>query len=265
MMISLVYVDENLASSIALRYAGALANLTGMAIQPIHVEEPDHKSHSSGSGWVRRSWEQGLVAAGRQEVERLLRTEKVDCRLAGVPKVLVGDRQAEILDELQRFSYDLYIEGYLNTASVNDFYALLGSQLYRKMDRPALVVKNLVPLDRVLLLTNESVDCTRLIPCFTRLFQDAPVIVDLLYYKFREGGSVQLEDRSEAGSYLDNAEAVLAEAGRKADKVQVIQGSPEQVVDHLRSYGLVVSTFPSRKSPRYELLAMLPNPLLLCR
>jgi hypothetical protein len=262
---SLIYIDENLASSMALRYAVLLANLIDMALQIIHVVEPEDKDQSFGTGWTRRSWEHGLQEAGLQEVNRLLKTERIDCHFLGDPIVRVGDRESELLSEVGHHAYDLYIEGYLNTANVHDFYALTGSRLYRKISCPILVVKNLVPLERVLVLTGEGVDSSQLLSCFTRLFNPGSTLVDFLHFRFHENGDPVWGAESEAEGHFKDVETVLSDRGWTISSKRIVCGTPEQVADLLRDYGLVVSIFPTRKCPYYELLAMLPNPVLLCK
>ena len=262
---SLIYIEENLASSMALRYASQLANLIGMALQVIHVKEPKDKNQSFGTGWARRSWEHGLEEAGLQEVDRLLKTERIDCRFLGDPLVRVGDKDTELLSEMSHYSYNLYIEGYLNTPNVRDFYALTESRLYRKMNCPALVVKNLVPLDRVLVLKAEGVDSIQLLSCFTRLFDPGSVPVDFLYFRFHENGAPVWGTEGEAGSHFEDVRGLLSDKGWTITNKRIVCGTPEQVADLLRDYGLVVTTFPTRKCPLYDLLAMLPNPVLLCK
>ncbi len=196
MKTALIYIEENLASSMALRYTSRLANLIDLALQVIHVEEPENKNHF-GTGWTRRTWEHGIEEAGLQEVDRLLKTERIDCRFLGSPVVRVGDRDSELLSEMSHHPYNLYIEGRLNTASVRDFYSLLGSRLYRKMTCPSLIVKNLVPIDRVLLLAAEGVDPDQLTSCFSRLFDPESIPVDLLYFHFQENDSPVWEQEHE--------------------------------------------------------------------
>ena len=60
MLRALVALESDLASSIALRYACQMANIVGMALQTIHVEDADAEGHAPGTGWVRRSWEKAL-------------------------------------------------------------------------------------------------------------------------------------------------------------------------------------------------------------
>jgi hypothetical protein len=104
-----------------------------------------------------------------------------------------------------------------------------------------------------------------LIAQFSKIFQGAAIDLELIYYKFQEGKELLLLDKSEAGSVLTEAEELLGAAGLVVGSSKVLCGSPEQGGDYLGNCGLVVSTFPTRKSPRMELLANAPAPLLLCR
>ncbi len=263
---SLIYLDEDLPSSIALRFAAEQANKTSGRLQVFHVEDPGKKA-APGTGWVRRSWEQGLVKAGLDEVHRLLKTEKVNCPHVGSPKVLVGQRDDEVLNELRHGVYDLYIEGYLNTSSIKDFFHLLNSRRFQNITCPVMLVKNMVPVHNILILAGEAVPFEALIPCFGKIYEtfDGHLDITLLYYQFREEKELVFQERKEAGSYLDRAESMLAAAGWEDIECQVVQGTPEQAAVYMRNYGLVISTFPSRQTPRAELLALLSNPMLLCK
>lgn len=267
MIKTLLSLDENLASSIALRYACQQANiLPAMKLQAIHVEEPDNnKKHSIGSGWVRRTWEKGLEAAGIDEVNRLLKTENVNCPFVGPPKVFVGERQGEILEELVIGGYDMYMEGDLNTTVVADFNDLITSDLYRKSPCPVMIVKNLITSNCVGLLCGDDVDHHKLIENYLKVYKGSDLDIELLYYKFQEQDTVIFQDKEEAGSILTEAAKVLEAAGMQAKRIQVLSGSPERVGDYLRNYFLIASTFPSRKGPRLELLAHVLAPVFLCR
>lgn len=52
MIKTLVSTNADLATSIALRYACQLADLTGMVLQTMPVVEPEQEGHSPGTGWV---------------------------------------------------------------------------------------------------------------------------------------------------------------------------------------------------------------------
>jgi hypothetical protein len=265
MIKGLLYLDENLASSIALRYASHLTALLQLQLQAIHVEEPDNKQHSAGSGWVRRTWEKGLQETGLQKVQRLLNMEKVQCTFSGPPKVLIGDREDEILEELRVGAYDLFLEGNLNTADKADFYDLIGSRLYAKMSCPAMIVKNMLVTEKVLVLCGDGVDHRSLIPQFLKITDGARFDLELLFYKYQENEEPLFLEKSAAGGFLEEAETILNDNGWAASASRVLTGTPERVGDYLRNYGLVVSTFPTRKGPRMETLANAPSTVLLCK
>jgi len=265
MIRGLIYLDENLASSIALRYASQLTEMIQLQLQTIHVEEPDRKQHSAGSGWVRRTWERGLQDSGLQMVQRLLNTEKVHCTFTGPPKVLVGDREDEILDELRIGGYDLFLEGNLNTADEADFHDLISSRLYRRMNCPVMIVKNMLVTEKALVLCGDGVDHRRLIPQFLKIVDGARFDLELLFYKYQENEEPLFLEKSAAGGFLEEAEALLKDNGWAPSRSRVLTGTPEQVGDYLRNYGLVASTFPARKSPRMETLAHAPATVLLCK
>lgn len=265
MIRGLIYLDENLASSIALRYASHLTDLIQLQLQTIHVEEPDRKQHSAGSGWVRRTWEKGLQESGLQMVQRLLNTEKVHCTFAGPPKVYVGDREDELLDELRIGGYDLFLEGNLSTVDGTDFYELISSRLYTKMSCPVMIVKNMLVTEKALVLCGDGVDHRKMIPQFLKIMDGARLDLELLYYKYQENEEPLFLEKSAAGGFLEEAETLLEDNGRAPKRSRVLTGTPEQVGDYLRNYGLVVSTFPTRKSPRMEMLAHAPSTVLLCK
>ncbi|MDD5758894.1 MAG: hypothetical protein PHI06_07400 [Desulfobulbaceae bacterium] len=265
MIKALVDLDENLASSIALRYVSHLSTLLDLQVQIIHVEEIDRGEHASGSGWVRRTWEKGVEDAGAAAIHRLLKTEKVDCSLAAVPRIAIGSHDDAVLEELRSYVYDLFIKGIVSTSKVGDFYQLIETKLFTSCSCPMLIVKNLIINNKVVLLCGDGVDLQSLIPQFVRICSGADLDLELIYYKFQENNELLFLDKSEAGSVLLEAEEMLRAAGLVPTSSKVLSGSPEQGGEYLSSCGLAVSTFPTRKGPRMELLANAPSPLLLCR
>ena len=108
MIKTLLNIDENLASSIALRFSGYLNKFIPLNLYIAHVEEPDKKDHV-GQGLVHQAWEEGVLASGKRLVDRMLRTENIDCPLAGRPRITVGNREEEIIYQLRSGQYKLYI------------------------------------------------------------------------------------------------------------------------------------------------------------
>lgn len=263
---ALVYLEENLPSSLALRFADSLAAETGMSLVPVHVEEPDRKLQA-GTGWVRRSWEQGVIESGVQEIRRLLKTEKVTAEVSATPVVTVGDRDEEVVSAWRAGNYALYVEGYLNTANDRDFIDFLDSDRMRRTGGPILVVKNLVPAGRLLLLVGEGVDGKALVECVGRLYGQSlsSLEVTVLHFQFQNTSELKFKERSESGGYIDRVVEALAAAGAADPECQVVEGTPEQAAFYLRDHGLVATAFPERKGVRMELLAQLVNPLLLCK
>jgi nucleotide-binding universal stress UspA family protein len=260
----LVSIDVDLASSIALRYACQLADLIGAELETIHVEEPDKEGYSPGSGWVRQTWEKALLETGQNEVNRLINAEKTSCPVLPPPKMFVGDREEEILRELQRGSYDLFVEGELQTFSAANFHKKIHSRLYRYAPCPFVLVRNLVGLERLLILLHEGVDVGRLIPRFSTIFKGVKAEIDLAYCEFQK--SREPSPGKEGDRDLDTAEKMLADQGWTPRKGRVLRDPAEKLGDFLKDYGLVVSSMHrevSRKSDLLQLLSRCPSPILL--
>jgi hypothetical protein len=264
MLKTLLYVEEDLASSIALRFTGYLNKFIPLSLFVIHVEEPDAKDHVGG-GLVQKAWEEGVGASGRRAVDRMLRTENIDCPLAGRPKIFVGNRTEEIIYELRSGTYQLYIEGYIDTADPEQFWEMLSSPLYTQAPCPILVVKNLSISKKCALLCADSVDPRKLVEKSMEVLGESTFGFDIVYFKFREQEELQLLDREEGGSNLRDCVTLLGEHGKKADNVTVVSGTPEQVGDYLKDYALVASTLPGRKSMRMFTLANSLASVLLVR
>ena len=131
MLKTLLYINEDLASSIALRFTDYLNKFVDLSLFVTHVEEPD-KKEQVGTGWVRRTWEDGVASSGKRLIERMLRTENIDCPLAGRPKVFVGDRDKEIIYELRNGLYNLFIKDTWTQLILNCFTNLSARRCVRK-------------------------------------------------------------------------------------------------------------------------------------
>jgi hypothetical protein len=266
MLKTLVSLNADLASSIALRYACQMANMIEMELQTIHVEEPGAEGDPPGTGWVRRTWEKALLKTGEEEIAQLIRAEKSLCPPLAATKMCIGDREEEILNELQKESYDLFIEGTLYSFSSEGFYKKIRSRLYRNASCPIILVKNLMSLTRIALLLGFGMDHSGVVASFLKIFEEAEVDVDLLYCKFRQGSGTPWGEK-DPDKTLSTTRKLLAEGGRAWKECRMIQESPETVGDLFKDYGLVVSSVQhvmNRKSPLTELLHRIPSPILLC-
>ena len=254
MLKTLLYIDEDLASSIALRFTGYLHKYIKLSLFIIHVEEPD-KTNQVGGGLVQKAWEEGMSAGGKRAVEHMLRTENIDCPLGGRPKIFIGNRTEEIIYELRSGNYGLYIEGFLDTADPDRFWKLLDSPLYTQAPCPILVVKNLSISKKYALLCADSVDPQQLVNKSMQVLADSGLDFDIVYFKFKENPELRFLDQEEGGANLRETLSLLSTMGKAPGEIHVLSGTPEQVGDFLKDYVLVASTMPSRKSMRMCTLA----------
>ena len=261
MLKTLLYVNEDLASSIALRFTDYLNRFVKLSLYVIHVEQPDSKE-AVGTGWVRRTWEDGVRASGKRLVDRMLRTENISCPLAGRPKIVVEEsdflgenEDRETLYELRSGRYKLFIKGYLDSADPEQFYDLVNAKRKSESSCPMLIAKNLSLSKKCALLCADSVDPKALIEASAEIIGNSSFDLDLVFFKFKENEQLQILDKEEGGQLLRETEEILAEKGQDVQDVTVLSGTPEQVGDYLKEYALVVSTTPSRKSMRMYVLA----------
>jgi len=276
MIKALVSLNADLASSIALRYTCQMANMIEMDIKTIHVEEADAEGNPPGTGWVRRTWEKGLLGTAEAEISRLINAERSSCPTLSSPKMTVGDREAEILRELEEESYNILVEGILLSFDASHFETRMRSKLYKKMPCPLLLVKNLVSLNKIALLVEDHTDLSALVPTFSKLFEESSVEYDLLRVILQKPGRLSFKKDArdaaepvsrETDELLTSANNMLAEAGRSPLEVKTLRDIPARIADSLQDYGLVVSCVPrqmARKSPMLEVLSRVPSAVLLC-
>ena len=267
MLRALVALESDLASSIALRYACQMANIVGMALQTIHVEDADAEGHAPGTGWVRRSWEQALKHDGEEQIAQLIRTERSSCPSMPPTKVVIGDRDEEILRELHLESYDLYMEGMLQTYSSTNFFKRIRSRLYREAACPIILVKNLLNLNKIALVPDAATDPSSIVRTFLKVFKGVEIDLDVLCFRFGTGGGTTREEEAKLDGVLSHVRTLLDEGGRSPKSCEIVQGTPASAEELFKDYGLAVSSVygaANKKSPLAELLYHVPSPLLLC-
>ncbi len=263
----LIYLNLDLASSIAIRYAQELSRLLKMAVQPIHIKEPEQKGPSFGTGWVRRTWENAILKKGEEEIAHLLKTENIHISCIGKPRVIVGEREEELLRELRQGGYDLFMEGILSTFDLSSFYNILQSRLYKNLPCPFIMVKNIAPLNKCLLLVGEEVDISYLLGNFLNTFAGIKIPVEILYFIYKESGEISFVEKKEMVPAIQHVEEALREAGLKVGDGRVAMGSPDKLSELVKDYGLVASSIKdsfNKKSPLLRLLGRTLSPLYLC-
>ena len=262
----LVPVAADLASSIALRYACQMSELIQMEIQTIHVKAPSSEGSGSqlGTGWVRHTWEKTMLTEAEDEIAQLIRAERTHCPSLGEPLIMIGDRDEKILRELQSGACDLFLEGTIPTFSSSYFSKRLESHLYQNIPCPFLMVKNLIPLKRVVLILSENVDPQKLVQVFIGIFGESNLKVELFYLKSAD--SAEQESGGLEEMTLQATVMALGERGWVPEKSKVISGQPRELAVALEDHGLLLTGLDrhlKKKTLLHEFLVATPAPILL--
>ncbi|MBU2550063.1 MAG: hypothetical protein KKB20_16765 [Proteobacteria bacterium] len=277
MINALVSLNADLASSIAFRYSCLLTGVADIRLQPIHVEQVDKNGYPPGSGWVRSTWEKGLLHTATEEISQLLYAERSSCPPLDTTIVRIGDREEELLKELEEHAYEILLEGVLNSFDSRLFKQKVHSKLFKEAPCPIILVKNLVNPDRMALLLGDPKDVKPLVSCFLRLFGKSRVTVDLVYYIVKKTGQPEFRkkaadsagpDWEKAVRVIDEAKVLLAEDGWTPEESWIIQDSIKRIGDMMGEYGLVGAYTPrstSRKQQIMDLLSRVPSATLSCK
>ena len=266
MLRTLVAVNPDLASVIAMNYACQLSGIIEMGIQPLYVKEPEPGEQAPGVGWVRRTWEESLLAREQAAVDRLIEAERANCRTLARPKIRLGRRDDEILSNLRGGAYDLFVEGCLAGFEKSDFLQRIRSPLYRQLPCPVIIARNLIGLRKILAVFTDRVDVGRLLSALTSLFGETKLRLDLMYCRFVDRArSVEPID-SENGLFQE-ADEILQAQGWVPENRIALQGSVEGLARQVEDYSLLATSLPHRPGRDNALLELLigaPAPILLC-
>lgn len=277
MLKSIVYLNADLAASMALRYACNLTSLTGMEINILHVEPPDKEDHPPGSGWVRRTWEEGLISQAREKIVQVIAMEKDRCPTLNPPKIVLGQPESGVMRAMREADYDLFIVGFLHSFSPQPFYKQLHSKFFQQIKCPILMVKNPVEIKRVAILMEANKTGPDQARMFARVFKGSGVPVDLVACEFTKAdvsGPERVEETSlsaeATAAEKSVAEAVaILEANKCAPAVvKQLAGTPKAIGDRLASYYLVLTSLPRHigsSSPLLDCLSRIPSALLFCK
>lgn len=277
MINTLVSLNADLASSIAFRYACRLMQFADMRLQAIHVEEVTKEEFPPGSGWVLSTWEKGLLQNAQEEIAQLINAERSSCPPMDLSIVRIGNREEELLSEIEANQYDLLLEGVLNSFDAQLFHKKVHSKLYKDISCPIILVKNLVDPGRVALLVGDIEDVKPLASTFLTLFAKSKLTVDLIYFTDLRSGQDEFKKLvAEAPpSALDKADRViaaaktlLAEQGRAPQETWRVRNKPQKIGEMLGEYGLVGAFIPraaNRSNFIMDLLSRVSSATLFCK
>jgi len=200
---TLVNVEMDLASSFAIRYACRLGQHIKMELHPVYVKGAPSIEPATGVGWAPHTWQRELVQTGREEIEAMLASEKDACPVMQEPRVVYGDRGAELLRIVEQEAIDLYVEGAPQHFTPRTIAKTLRSKFYQRLDRPFIWVRTLRKIDQVFVLCRDVTGVRTLVRALRLLWQGCRVP---LYFAFPESG-----EKARAGP-----EALLREEVGKA-------------------------------------------------
>lgn len=277
MINTLVSLDADLASSIAFRYSCRLTQVMDMHLQTIHVEEVEKEGYPPGSGWVRATWEKGLLQTAQEEITQLINADKPNCHTLDNAIVRIGDREEELLREIDENSYDLLVEGVLNSYDGQLFHKKVRSKLYKYARCPILLVKNLVTPERIALVVNDGQDVDPIVTMATKILNTARISINLVGIAVKKAGQADVHKKATdatpdelepLGAVMEAASSQLAQQGVTLGERWVIRDTPKKMGELLGEYGLVaacISGNTAKKTMVMDLLSRVPTATLLCK
>jgi hypothetical protein len=179
MIKTLVAIEVDLASSMAIRYACQLGNLVNVELYPVYVKEPPSEVPTTGVGWVRRTWEREILAVGKEEIQEMLASEMESCPVLQEPRVIYGDREHELLKIMEHDSFDLYIEGAPYPFTPANIHHRLHQKFYQHLGTPLIWLRILRKINQVLLVCQDPAGVRALFAAIRKLWAGCAVPVYL--------------------------------------------------------------------------------------
>jgi hypothetical protein len=179
MIRTLVSIEVDLASSMAIRYACQLGNLIPMELQPVYVKGYPFEEPVTGIGWVRHTWEKELVKEGKEEISEMIAGEMDTCPVLQESRVIFGDREKELAHLMNTETFDLYVEGAPYPFTPATIAKRLHLKFYQHLTCPFVWLRSLRPINKVLILCLESTGTAALGQALEKLWAGCTVPLHL--------------------------------------------------------------------------------------
>lgn len=186
MIKTLVSIEADFASSLAIRFACQLGGLMNMEIKPVYVKKSQTHDSSMGAGWASRTWAKELVRQGKEEIADLVSAEKDFCPVLDEPRVLYGDREGELLKIVRAEEFDIFVEGVHFNWTPHDLARKIHTKLYQGIPFPVILVKALRKVGAVQILCLDVGGIHALTDVFTTMWRDCAVPL-VLNFSGKEG------------------------------------------------------------------------------
>jgi hypothetical protein len=261
MIKTLVAIEVDLASSMAIRYACDLGNLIPMELFPVYVKAPPPEVPVTGTGWVRHTWEQQIVETGKEEIHEMLASEEETCPLLQEPRVIYGDRDYELGKIVGHEPFDLYVEGAPYPCNPANIHRRLHSKFYQKLACPLIWLRVLRKIHQVLVVCPDLNGARAVLPAMQQLWAGCsiPVHLALPPQEGIPGDALRQEARKALGA-MEAVDCVV-QAKEVADWSS---GGPDPAM--LKDYGLVAIPLDrsvKKDHVRLQWLAQVKNPVML--
>ena len=259
MIKALVSIEVDLAASRTIRFACQLGNFMPVELHPVYTKEAPPRELSIGSGWARHHWEKELVKEGTAEISEWMASEIDYSPEVKVmqPRVVTGDRDAELLKIMDVGPFDLYVEGARFPWNQATLFHKIHSRLFQTPPAIALapVLRKIYGL---LILCLDAGGTQAMGEVLHRLWSKCTIPVTLGLLKGQEA-SLQ--------PGVQVIREALAAVDCKVEQEEVFSYFPAPPPDeYLRKYGLVALALErniAKDSPYLEWLAQFKVPLLL--
>jgi hypothetical protein len=233
---TIVSIEVDLASSLAVRFACHLGSCLPMEIQPVYVKEFPTPESAVGSGWARHTWEKELLQEGKEEISSMILAEMDFCPVLKEPLVVYGDHEAELLKLVEHGSFDLYVEGVHFSWNVATLHKQLHSKMHQRIQAPMVLVRSLRKVKEVLLLCVDTAGTEAIIKLFRQIWQGCWVPLVLAVPESTAPG----EKRDLLEQTVADSAKLLGESGIQATVDTAFPAvDSEHVEQSLKDYGLV--------------------------
>jgi hypothetical protein len=207
-----------------------------MEIYPVYVKESLPHEAVVGAGWVSRIWEKEIIEEGKREISELISVEQDFCAVLKEPRVIYGDREAELLKIMQTGDFDLYVEGVHFAWSPAELYKRIHARLHQRLNSPFILVRTLRKVNQVPLLCLDPDGTKALSMLFQRIWRGCSVPLVLTHpSRHTTSGDTRVFQQA-----IDNAKALLEESGCMVVVQDSFPANPgNDAAEALKDQGLV--------------------------
>jgi hypothetical protein len=232
---SLVSIEVDLASSLAIRFACQLGALMEMEINPVYVKESVSHESAVGAGWASRTWEREMIEDGKREIAEMIASERNFCPVLYDPKVVYGDREAELLKIMLGERFDLFVEGVHFSWNPGEIHRRLHAKLYQGLEYPLVLVRALREVKEVLVLCLNTKGTQTLSRAFGQIWGGCSIPLRLVCLR---QSSAQSRDNELLKTVSDAAD-LLRKSGCTVSVDDAVAPDSEALMEMLKNYGLV--------------------------